>query len=269
MNETEKKRGHFLSSPTEKNRLINKLDPKKFVDKYISPHVNPSDLILDVGCGPAVIGDRIGYLYPDSHIVNLDINFEMLESSSKKESLMIFSSSIVGDSYNIPFKSNTFNFVFSRFLLEYLPNPQFVVSEMARVCKPDGILMLQDLDGQLMCNYPEDPFLSDKMVDLINHLHHKNGFDPFVGRKLYHLLYLNKIKNIHVSLEPYHLFYNSIDKENYELWKHKINNAMPELKKAFGSEKIARKYSNAFLEYLKNEETLTFSLLFTSYGVKS
>ena len=46
-----------------------------------------------------------------------------------------------------------------------------------------------------------------------------------------------------------------IDKENYELWKHKINNAMPELKKAFGSEKIARKYSNAFLEYLKNEET--------------
>jgi len=47
--------------------------------------------------------------------------------------------------------------VYCRMLLQYLKEKERAVSEMARVCKPGWNGFLQDLDGQLLWHYPENP----------------------------------------------------------------------------------------------------------------
>ena len=68
--------------------------------------------------------------------------------------------------------------------MEYLPDKQAAVREMARVCSPGGKLLLQDLDGQLVWHYPEDAELQRTTENILSHLA-GTGFDPFVGRKAF------------------------------------------------------------------------------------
>ena len=47
----------------------------------------------------------------------------------------------VGNAASLPFEANSFDLVFSRFLMEYLPDKLLAVQEMARVCKRGGIVI--------------------------------------------------------------------------------------------------------------------------------
>src|SRR5256885_13262071 len=63
------------------------------------------------------------------------------------------------------FESNSFDLVYCRMLLQYLREKEQAVAEMTRVCKPGGTVLLQDLDGQLLWHYPEDPGVQSTAVD--------------------------------------------------------------------------------------------------------
>ncbi len=46
---------------------------------------------------------------------------------------------VIGDLFNLPFKDSSFDYVFSIFVLEHVPNPELAIEEMHRVLKPGGI----------------------------------------------------------------------------------------------------------------------------------
>jgi SAM-dependent methyltransferase len=46
---------------------------------------------------------------------------------------------IVGDLFSLPFADNSFDYVFSIYVLEHVANPQAAIREMYRVLKPDGM----------------------------------------------------------------------------------------------------------------------------------
>jgi SAM-dependent methyltransferase len=46
---------------------------------------------------------------------------------------------IVGDLYNLPFADNSFDYIFSIYVLEHIAYPQAAINEMYRVLKPGGI----------------------------------------------------------------------------------------------------------------------------------
>lgn len=46
---------------------------------------------------------------------------------------------IVGDLYNLPFMDNSFDYIFSIYVLEHIEYPQEAINEMYRVLKPGGI----------------------------------------------------------------------------------------------------------------------------------
>jgi len=76
----------------------------------------------------------------------------------------------VGNALSLPFEADSFDLVFSRFLMEYLPEKPHAVQEMARVCKRGGKLLLQDLDGQLVWHYPEDADLQNTTERILSRL---------------------------------------------------------------------------------------------------
>lgn len=257
-----------MEDPRESNRLASKVDSERFVTDYIKSVMVPKGDVLDVGCGPGVIARSIGQIFPESHVTALDISPKRLEEVEKNISGMSNVSTRQGDVYSLPFESDRFDLVFARFLFEFLKEPEKALTEMIRVCRPGGRVLLQDLDGQILWHYPEDSGLQSKINTIIEYLNRHTGFDPYIGRKLYHFLYSAGLKDIQVKAESYHLFPGRIDEKNYHLWEMKLDILMPHIEKLSGSEQEAIRWKKNYLDYLLREDTLTYSVVFTVSGEK-
>jgi SAM-dependent methyltransferase len=165
------------------------------------------------------------------------------------------------------FQSSSFDLVYCRMLLQYLKEKERAVSEMARVCKPGGTVLLQDLDGQLLWHYPDDPEVQRTLEKVVTALA-ATGFDPFVGRKLFWLAQHAGLTNIDVQVECYHLIAGAADQHILRQWEMKLEIARPQLSRILGSETEAKEQSRAFLEFLRRPDTLTYSTVFTVAGEK-
>jgi demethylmenaquinone methyltransferase/2-methoxy-6-polyprenyl-1,4-benzoquinol methylase len=110
-------------------------------------------IILDLGSGPALINYEIKKLLKNSVILSLDASLEMLNNAQKPRN-KTFSNKINGIlsvSENIPIKNNTIDIMISRFSLSYWKNPEKAFSEIYRIIKPNGKLILEALNK----NFPK------------------------------------------------------------------------------------------------------------------
>jgi SAM-dependent methyltransferase len=224
--------------------------------------------VLCVGCGPGHLLREICTLNPAVKGTGLDISAHRIEEAKRRNAGITQLQFVRGDAQAIGFESNRFDVVYSRMLLEYLKDKQAAVREMVRVCKRGGTVLLQDLDGQLLWHYPEDPMvqsMAEKVVQALG----ATGFDPFVGRKLFALAYKAGLENIDVQVESYHLIAGEVQPEILKQWELKLEIAEPQMARLLGSEAEAKKHARHFLEYLRRPDTLTYSTVFTVTGEKS
>jgi SAM-dependent methyltransferase len=259
---------YIMDDPREAQRLLDKVDAPSWISKYLAPHLQNARMILSVGCGPGVFLKELAVLHPEAEFVGVDLSPERVHDAQARLRGVPNARVQVGDAQALPFESDSFDFIFCRFLMEYLPDKQHALQEMVRICRGGGTIMLQDLDGQLVWHSPEDPDLQQTIEKVVNRLA-INGFDPFVGRKLFHLCFQAGLGEIKVQIDPYHLYAGTIVDEQLALWRTKLEIAKPQLKKVLGSDEAADKYIERFLAYLQRPDTLTYSCLFTVLGTKS
>ena len=258
---------YIMDDPREGQRLLDKVDAPSWIAKYLEPHLQDSRAILSVGCGPGVFLPELAAMRPNAEVVGVDLSPERIQDAQSRLRGVRNARAQVGNAQALPFESGSFDFIFCRFLMEYLPDKQLAVKEMARVCRPGGTILLQDLDGQLLWHYPEDPQLQETIERVVERLS-MTGFDAFVGRKLFHLCYHAGLSGLKVQIDPYHLYAGTIDEEQQLLWRTKLEIAKPQMKKILGSDEAADKYAEHFLEYLRRPDTLTYSCLFSVTGIK-
>jgi len=253
-----------MENPLEAQRLSQKVNPALWLETYIAPYIKPENQILDVGCGSGILAAEIARHYDDIDItiVGLDISEQRLEYARQNFPISNLSFQRA-DSKTLPYPINTFDIVYSRFMLEYLDDPLQVVTEMTRVCKPGGHVILQDIDGQLVSNFPVPEFEQD-LQNLLSEMN-KTGHDVFVGRKLFYFAKHAGLKNVSVKIEPYHLLAGKISEKEYKDWELKFDIAQPVAEKILGADK-AKQLKTSFLNYLLRDDTLTFSILFTVMG---
>jgi hypothetical protein len=149
-------------------------------------------------------------------------------------------------------------------LLQYLPNPEQAVREMVRVTRPEGTVLLQDLDGQLIQHWPPDPTLDAQLASVVTALR-PTGFDPHVGRRLYGMATAAGLEDVTVALEGYHVIAGRIDPILRRQWQIKLDIARPAVARALGPGE-ADAVIEHFMDYLDRPETLTFSTQFTVTG---
>jgi SAM-dependent methyltransferase len=258
---------YIMDDPREAQRLLDKVDAPSWISKYLEPHLQNAGTILSVGCGPGVFLRELAALRPGAEFVGVDLSAERIHDAEARLRGVPNARVQVGDAQALPFESGSFDFIFCRFLMEYLPDKQRALQEMVRVCRGGGKILLQDLDGQLLWHSPEDPELQQTIEKVVSRLA-TTGFDPYVGRKLFHLCFQAGLGEIKVQIDPYHLYAGTIVDEQLELWRTKLEIAKPQLKKVLGSDEAAIKYMERFLAYLKRPDTLTYSCLFTVLGIK-
>jgi ubiquinone/menaquinone biosynthesis C-methylase UbiE len=259
---------YIMEDPREALRLELKVDPNAWVQKYLAHRVCSGAEVLSVGCGPGVILRAVTNLDPSIRATGIDVSEGRLQQAKEKNRENLRVQFVCGDARSMEFQSNSFDVVYCRMLLQYLTEKERAVSEMVRVCKPGGTVLLQDLDGQLLWHYPEHPSVQRTLEKVVAALG-TTGFDPFVGRKLFWLAQSAGLTNVEVQAECYHLIAGEADPNILKQWELKLEIARPQLARVLGSEHEAEKQSWAFLEYLRRPDTLTYSTVFTVAGEKS
>jgi ubiquinone/menaquinone biosynthesis C-methylase UbiE len=103
------------------------------------------DTVLDVACGPGLLA--CAFARVAKHATGIDMTPAMLEQARKtqQEQGLKNVSWQQGDVYSLPFPSDQFSIVSSRFVFHHLQNPLAALREMKRVCKPDGKVVVVDM----------------------------------------------------------------------------------------------------------------------------
>jgi ubiquinone/menaquinone biosynthesis C-methylase UbiE len=258
---------YIMEDSREAMRLELKVDPQVWVERYLARRIRVGAQVLSVGCGPGVILRAVSALDPSIRATGIDISADRVQEAIQKNRENPCVKFVCGDAHEMDFPSHSFDLVYSRMLFQYLKEKEQAIAEMARVCRPGGTVLLQDLDGQLLWHYPEDPVMQRTVERVVTALS-ATGFDPLVGRKLFWLMQNAGLKNLDVQVESYHLVAGEIDPHILKQWKLKLDIARPQLARALGSEGEAKEQTSRFLDYLRRPDTLTYSTVFTVTGQK-
>ena len=101
-----------------------------------SMNLDKNCFLLDAGCGT---GRYLANAVPEQPIVGLDLSIEMLKVAREDLKRGFF---VVGELENMPFKDNVFNEVISVRVLQHIIDQQKAISEMSRVCKVTGNVII-------------------------------------------------------------------------------------------------------------------------------
>ncbi|MBH0119176.1 methyltransferase domain-containing protein [Rhodococcus sp. HM1] len=150
---------------------------------YLLPHLRPDMTLLDVGCGPGTItADFAGLV---AEVTAVEMNDEALDLARKEFTRrgITNAETVVSDIHTLDFPDDTFDVVHAHQVLQHVGDPVQALREMARVCKPGGIVAARDADYGTFTWYPENPEL-DRWLSLYHDIARANGGEPDAGRRL-------------------------------------------------------------------------------------
>lgn len=150
---------------------------------YLEPHLAPELTLLDVGAGPGSI--TVDFASRVARVTATEINDEALSLSRglAAERGVTNVDFAVQDVHALTFADDSFDIVHAHQVLQHVADPVQALREMARVCKPGGIVAARDADYAGFIWYPEVPEL-DEWLTLYRAAARANGGEPDAGRRL-------------------------------------------------------------------------------------
>lgn len=115
----------------------------RLVGEAARKHLPPSGVLLDIGCGAALVADQLRDL--DAHYVGLDFGGHHIEFAAKRRRDThgpLRTSFVRGDGERQPFADATVDVVVFTEVIEHLLRPELAVWEIARVLRPGGVLVM-------------------------------------------------------------------------------------------------------------------------------
>lgn len=106
--------------------------------------LSSGDTVLDVACGTGMVACAFAAIA--SHVVGIDITPAMLAQAQllAQQRGLANLSWYQGDIEMLPFPDGRFSVVLSRYAFHHFLNPRAVLSEMVRVCRPGGQIVIAD-----------------------------------------------------------------------------------------------------------------------------
>jgi 2-polyprenyl-3-methyl-5-hydroxy-6-metoxy-1,4-benzoquinol methylase len=152
---------------------------------YLLPRLEPTDRVLDVGCGPGTISIDLAGQVPDGRVVGVDRSEDVVREAkaSATEAGVANVEFAVGDVYALDHPAGSFDVVHAHQVLQHLSDPVAALREMARVCTPTGLVAVRDSDYAGFTWWPQAPEL-DEWLALYRALARGNRAEPDAGRRL-------------------------------------------------------------------------------------
>ncbi len=107
--------------------------------------VTSSDAVLDVACGPGLVACE--FAKTAKSVTGIDITAKMIECARQlqKEKHLVNAEWNIHDISPLPYPDGGFSIVLTRYSFHHLVKPKEVLSEMIRVCRPGGRVLVADV----------------------------------------------------------------------------------------------------------------------------
>jgi ubiquinone/menaquinone biosynthesis C-methylase UbiE len=237
-------------SPVEQERLRRQA---RFAEHTIYQNVNFSSnkKILEVGCGVGAQSEIILRRFPDLQLTGIDLSDKQLAAAKDSLSKLEFAK----DRYqlhqmsaeDLKFDSESFDGAFLCFVLEHVPDPRRVLSEVRRVLTPGGVVYITEVLNSSFFLDPYSPNVWKYWMAFNDYQYDQKG-DPFMGAKLGNLLMQNGYRNIETEVKTWFLDnrHPQKRKEMIEFWSELLMSASEQL--------LAAKYvDQETVDGMKNE----------------
>lgn len=160
-------------------------------------------VVLEVGCGPATdtldLAERVGNR---GNVLGIDIDPKMIERARQRTREAGLTERVthqVADATALPLADDTFDAVRAERVLQHLPEPLDALSEMVRVARHDGRVVVMDTDwGSLSIDTPE----IETFRTLARIRSERASVSGYVGRQLYRLFRQVGLRDITIEPHP-------------------------------------------------------------------
>jgi len=223
---------YLMESKRENERLKVKTDFSSTREQLIQSgfhKLRNGAKIVDAGCGVGMVSKvmckllKKGLQKTTLHLI--DYSSSRITEARKilihsKNYNFVFHSC---DLAQVPLLDGEIDFIFCRFVFEYLNNQEAVFKELLRILKPGGKLVIGDLDHNCLNHYPLPTSLESQFKTITDLLEKEKMFDFYAGRKIYFYFHKWGLKNITVRLSSHHLFYGKLKKRDFYNWHLKLD----------------------------------------------
>jgi SAM-dependent methyltransferase len=264
------KSGYLMESDEESYRLEIKTDPKKVEKQALWAGIRPGMRVADLGCGPGKTSYYLNQLVgSEGETVGIDNSEQRIAYANRNyqaKNLQFILRDIREDLTDL----GTFDFVWVRFVLEYYRSNYFdLVNNITDIVKPGGTICLIDLDYNCLTHFGLPQRLEKALHGIRKQVEINADFDPYVGRKLYSLLYDLGYRDIDVSMEAHHLIFGALNEIDEFNWTKKAEEGGK--KSGYSFDEYQGGYDEFFQEFkeaFNNPRRFTYTPLILCKGNK-
>lgn len=207
-------------SEKEQQRLRTQAE---FAEYTIFQNINFSNAkkVLEVGCGVGAQTEILLRRFPKIHVTGVDLNEKQLEAARN------YIGSLPGaqgryefhqmSADNLKFDAQTFDAAYLCWILEHVPNPAQVLSEVRRVLRPGSEIVVTEVMNSSFFLDPYSPNVW-KYWMAFNDYQHNHAGDPFIGAKLGNLLTQVGYHQVRTEVKTWHF-----DNRQPAMRKHAIH----------------------------------------------
>ena len=170
---------------------------------YTRMQIQPGHMVLDLGCGPGidtislarlvgVNGQVIGADYDEAMIAEADQRAEQAEVNTWVKHQCV-------NAISLPYETDYFDSCRSERLFEHLLNPVQALSEMTRVTKSGGWVVVLDTDWGSLSIDSDEIDIERRLARFMAESFLHNGYS---GRKLYRLFKQQNLADISFEVFP-------------------------------------------------------------------
>jgi ubiquinone/menaquinone biosynthesis C-methylase UbiE len=157
---------------------------------FLARYGLPADArIADIGCGTGEITARLAQLYPRAQVLGVDLLDTLVNHARRRYAALAprlrFEQ---GDAFELRLPDAHFDLVVCRHMTQLVPEPEKVLHELARICRPGGWLHVLSEDYGMVHMEPgaldSDRLWRDGCIAYLRAIH----TDGRIGRRTYGLL---------------------------------------------------------------------------------
>jgi len=261
---------YLMESKGEAQRLLMKSDEESTRTQLLQTGLRVGMTAFDAGGGAGFVTKIMSQIVGDKgRVILCDQSKERIQAAQSYTNNGGNLSFIQSPLEDIPVGSNSIDYVFCRFVFEYVNQVQTVFDELLRLTKPEGKLVIGDLDYNVMSHYPLEEDLHQSLMEIISCLRVKKLWDPFMGRKLYHLFYESKLSDIRVHMIPHHLIYGNIRERDEQNMQAKLDQVAQLTKnKSIELSFDIDEFNARFMNFFRKPERFSYTPLILVEGTK-